>query len=75
MTVVLFQLFGLPCFFCARLCRSCLDDLKIFFFYRVQFPVGVEFHWRLEANKGGDWRPKNVQFNVWTISLGVFGQG
>ena len=27
MTVVLFQLFGLPCLFCARLCRSCLDDL------------------------------------------------
>ena len=30
MTVLLFQLFDLPCLFCARLCRSCLDDLKIF---------------------------------------------
>ena len=32
MTVVLFQLFGLPCLFCARLCTSCLDDLKIFYY-------------------------------------------
>ena len=32
MTVVLFQLFGLPCLFCAHLCRSCLDDLKIFYY-------------------------------------------
>ena len=31
-TVVLFQLFGLPCLFCARLRRSCLDDLKIFYY-------------------------------------------
>ena len=32
MGVVLFQLFGLPCLFCARLCRSCLDELKIFYY-------------------------------------------
>ena len=36
MTVVLFLLFGLPCLFCARLCRSCLADIKIFFIAAFQ---------------------------------------